>query len=79
LSKTDVPLNGQSSNDPAKQEHDASFTLARPTTAVSTASAANLAAQRRIRKRRQQWIAISILAIVSLGLCAGLIAVLFLK
>jgi hypothetical protein len=79
LSQSDAPANHPTSNEPTKTKPDTSFTIARPTTTVSSASTANLAAQRKIRKRRQQWIAISILAIVSLGLCVGLIAVLFLK
>jgi hypothetical protein len=76
---SDETFGDQAHNEPTKLKPDTSFTVARPKTAVSLASTANLAAQRKIRKRRQQWIAISILAIVSLCLCAGLIAVLFLK
>jgi len=79
LSQSVEPLFDPTSNEPTKPKPETSFTIARPTTAVSSASTASLAAQRKIRKRRQQWIAISILAIVSLGLCVGLIAVLFPK
>jgi hypothetical protein len=79
LSQSDEPIDHPTRNEPTKPKPDTSFTIARPASAVSSASTANLAAQRKIRKRRQQWIAISILAIVSLGLCAGLLAVLFLK
>lgn len=79
VSNSEDPSNQQTNTKPSNPKQDASFTIARPTTAVSSSSTANLAAQRKIRKRRQQWIAISILAIVSLGLCAGLMAVLFLK
>jgi hypothetical protein len=53
--------------------------MARPSATASSSITASVSAQRKIRKRRQQWIAISILAIVSLGLCIGLIVVLFLK
>lgn len=80
VSQSDEPLVDPTGIEPTKPKPDTSFTISRPTTtAVSSTSTASMVAQRKIRKRRQQWIAISILAIVSLGLCAGLIAVLFLK
>lgn len=65
-------------NEPLIATTEGSFTITRP--AITSASnAVQLTAQRKIRKRKQQWIVISILAIVSLGLCAGLIFVLFRK
>jgi hypothetical protein len=58
---------------------DTSFTIARPTIAVSPTNAASLVAQKKLRKRRQQWIVISCLAIVSMCLCTGLLFVLLRK
>lgn len=77
-SQAEDPANEPIASEPSNAIAEGSFTLTRPTLA-SASNAANLTAQRKIRKRKQQWIVISILAIVSLCLCAGLIFVLFRK
>lgn len=77
--QSEAPSNEKIGNDSSNPKPDISFTMARPSATASSSITANVSAQRKIRKRRQQWIAISILAIVSLGLCIGLIVVLFLK
>ncbi len=78
VSQAEDPVNEPITHEPTIATASGSFTLTRPVP-TSASSAVQLTAQRKTRKRKQQWIAISILAIVSLCLCTGLVFVLFRK